>query len=149
MLETVALWVALYLVVLGISSLLGVSGNQLVRARQKLDRLQLRNSFAIRKFNCGKVSQLSGVRRLNGLASRARRIVGHIDLYVFELRENKRIPVLRADAEKLFQSYRNLAVSFLKGEGKDLSVSALSDIGKSIEDLRGRVLKELNGELKF
>ena len=144
MTRVVGLWFFLFLISYLLTRIFGVRGNQLIRCRRFLEQAHIKSSLVLREMNRKKKNQFKYVGKINHITIKVKKALAHLDIYVFDHRENKRIGVPRQELFELLQSYKQLVMDYAK---EDITakgvVSSLKELDEETLSLIDNLTKEL------
>lgn len=144
MTRVVGLWFFLFLISYLLTRVFGVRGNQLVRCRRFLEQAHLKSSLVLREMKRKNKNQLKNVSKINHIMIKVKKALAHLDIYIFDHRENKRIGIPRQELFELLQSYKQLVLDYAKEDitSKDV-VSNLKEMDEETLSLIDNLTKEL------
>ena len=145
MIQNVLAWLIFYVLIRLFCRVLGISGNHLVTANLRLCRLKAKNTFLINSINGTekKITPFAQIRRIKGLIFRAKRIQNNLDVFIFDHRENKHVPMIRSSVADIIQKYKEL-ISEISEEHTVISVEKFEEIQAVMENLEERINAELS-----
>ena len=144
MIRVVGLWFFLFIISYLLTRVFGVRGNQLVRSRRLLEQAHVKSSLVLREMKRKNKNQLKNVSKINHIIIKVKNALAHLDIYIFDHRENKRIGIPRQQLFELLQSYRELILDYAKEDiGTKDVVSSLKELDKETVSLIDNLTKEL------
>ncbi len=148
MIQTVSVWAVFCLIVYLLSAIVGVSGNQLNRVKLRLDKLNKSNIKAITSSHNVAVTKVIKLNTIKRLSFYTKRIIGNIDLYLFDHREDKINTALKLRLEELSKKYTNLLIVEKKNKdfNNDIYSFELSEASGLIEKILNTYFKKEKSE---
>lgn len=132
MIQTVGLWVIVCLAVYIAARALGVVGNQLKVARNGLEKLIAKNNRVAEKYRTERQFNLPLLRDLTGLSGLAKKTLSHLDVFLFDNREQKRFIPARTAVGKVNQKYRVLIAAYAKGGYGPATLDEIKQCGEEL-----------------
>ena len=144
MVHVVGLWVFVFIISYLLTRIFGVRGNQLVRCRRFLEQAHIKSSLVLREMKRKKKNQIINVSKINHIFIKVKKALAHLDIYVFDHRENKRIAIPRQELFELLQSYKELVLDYAKEDiGTKDVVASLKELDEETVSLIDNLTKEL------
>ena len=144
MIQVVGLWLFIYLISYLLTRVFGVRGNQLAKSRKYLEKLHVYTSLLLKEMNRDKKKEIHYINKLNRIIISGKKSLSHLDLYVFDHRENKHIVGPHEQLSQLVQAYRQLSLGYAKEEvGHRQVISCLKELNDESVALVNILTKEL------
>ena len=148
MIQVVGLWLFIYLISYLLTKLFGVRGNQLQKSRKYLEKLHVYSSLLLKEMNRNKKKEMHYINRLNRIILVGKKSLSHLDLFIFDHRENKNVAAHREQLSQLVQAYRQMNLNYAKEELNHRQVvsqlKGLNDESKVIIDILTKELERLD-----
>ena len=146
--QVVGLWLFIYLISYLLTRLFGVRGNQLQKSRKYLEKLHVYSSLLLKEMNRNKKKEMHYINKINRIIIVGKKSLSHLDLFIFEHRENKNIAGPREQLSQLVQAYRQMNLNYAKEELNHRQVisqlKGLNDESKVIIDILTKELERLD-----
>ena len=143
--QVVGLWLFIYLISYLLTRLFGVRGNQLQKSRKYLEKLHVYSSLLLKEMNRNKKKEIHYINKLNRLIILGKKSLSHLDLFVFEHRENKLIVGPHEQLSQLVQAYKQMNLDYAKEE---LNLRQVISRLKELNDESVTIINNLTKELE-